>query len=107
MADPTSLDGEAEARAMTVPIELRVWWIPQVPMEPFFVPVGSVREGVLIMGVLGKYDLFQFENKIKPDYCNTGGLEMLENGEWTDWYDDATNEDDPKAWRVSNTRPAP
>lgn len=78
--------------------DLRVFWIPQIPMEPFFVPVKSVREGVLILDTLAKYDMFQFESKIRPDYCNTGGLEMLENGEWTDWYDDETNEDDPKEW---------
>jgi len=78
--------------------DLRVWWIPQVPMSPFFVSVESIRESVLLIDTLGKYDIFQFENNIKPDYCNCGGLEMLENGEWVDWYDDATNEDDPSAW---------
>ena len=56
--------------------QLRVWWIPQVPGRPFHVPVSSVQEGVRIMDVLAKYDRFQFDNNIKPDYCNAGGLEM-------------------------------
>jgi len=77
---------------------LRVWWIPQVPMQPFYVDVDTVRMGVKIMDVLGRYDDFQFRKHIKPDYSNAGGLivwdEELdpdENGEkWTDWYDPQT-----------------
>lgn len=100
----------AEA-AGTLEEELRVWWIPQVPMEEFTVPVSSVEEGVKIMKVLADYDIFQFKQNVKPDYCNAGGLERWTNdsdGEgtpgWEDWYDEETGEDDPseylKATRV-------
>lgn len=76
---------------------LRVWWIPQIPGKPFHVDVESVREGVKIMDVLADYDQFQFENRIKPDYCNMGGLLMVDDdGEWVDWYDEETSIDDPK-----------
>ena len=36
------------------------------------------------------YDLFQYENNIKPDYCNASGLEYFdeEEQEWCEWYDD-------------------
>ena len=68
--------------------ELRVWWIPQIPMEPFYVSVNTVAEGVLILRTLAQYDLFQLEHHIKPDYANTGGLCVLENGEWFDWVDE-------------------
>lgn len=74
---------------------LKVWWVPQVPMKAFEVEVESVEQGVFLMDALAKYDMFQFKNRVKPDYCNAGGLVMLEGGEWVDWYDDATNEDDP------------
>lgn len=76
---------------------LRVWWIPQIPMKAFYVPVSSVEEGVQILDVLAEYDLFQFENRVKPDYANAGGLSMLEDGEWVDWYTE-DGEDDPKAF---------
>jgi len=81
-------------------MKLRVWWIPQVPMKPFRVPVESVREGVKLMNVLADYDLFQFRNNIKPDYCNVGGLEMYDEEEksWMDWYDEESGEDDPAAF---------
>lgn len=66
-------------------LKLRVWWIPQVPMHPFRVKVDSVKEAKKILDVLAEYDKFQFENNIKPDYCNAGGLEVWEDGEWLEW----------------------
>lgn len=87
---------------------LRVWWIPQVPMEPFYVEVDSVAEGVKLMRVLADYDTFQFERKVKPDYCNAGGLQVWSedidgDGEkgWTDWCDEETGDDDPEEWLAS------
>ena len=87
-------------------MKLRVWWIPQVPMKGFFVDVDSVEQGVKIMDVLADYDAFQFENNIKPDYCNAGGLQMFDpndtedspDGTWTDWYDEETYTDDPREY---------
>jgi hypothetical protein len=79
-------------------MDLKVWWIPQVPGKPFFVEVESVAEGAKLMAVLADYDNFQYENNIKPDYCNSGGLMMLENGEWVDWEDSETGCTDPKEW---------
>jgi hypothetical protein len=68
--------------------DLQVWWIPQLRMKSFDVPVNSIIEALLIIDTLGKYDAFQFENRIKPDYCNTGGLNVWENGEWCEWEND-------------------
>jgi len=85
--------------------DLRVWWIPQVTMKAFYVAVDSVKEGVKIESILANYDIFQFENNVKPDYCNAGGLQRFVNnfdGEgnsgWEDWYDEETGEDDPRAY---------
>lgn len=56
--------------------------------DPFYVPVESVEEGKKVMDLLAAYDAFQFQNMIKPDYYNVGGLEMFdeETSEWNDWY---------------------
>lgn len=84
--------------------DLQVWRMPQVPMKAFYVPVASVAEGVKVMSVLADYDAFQFLARIKPDYCNAGGLQVWEadsNGEgpgWVDWYDEESDEDDPEVW---------
>ena len=67
--------------------DLKVWWIPQIPGKPFEVLVANIGEAQRLLKVLADYDIFQFENKIKPDYCNAGGLLVHEDGEWTDWTD--------------------
>lgn len=70
--------------------KLRVWHIPQVPCKAFHVHVDSPEEAVKIMDMLAMYDLFQYENRIKPDYCNAQGLEEFdeEEQEWLEWYSD-------------------
>jgi len=82
--------------------QLRVWWIPQVPGKSFYVPVSTVAEAVRLMDVLAKYDQFQLDNRIKPDYCNAGGVEMWDIDSdgagtpgWVSWYDEETGIDDP------------
>lgn len=78
--------------------DLKIWWIPQVPMTAFEVPVKSPEEAAKIMVVLADYDIFQFENRVKPDYSNAGGLCVFESGEWVDWEDPETFEQDPVEW---------
>jgi len=69
--------------------KLRVWWIPQVGnCDTFYVPVNSVEDGKRLLDTLAAYDAFQLQNNVKPDYCNTGGLQIFDEseGEWNDWY---------------------
>lgn len=54
--------------------ELRALHIPQIPGKSFEVQVASITEGREVLDVLAYYDLFQFENHIKPDYANMGTL---------------------------------
>lgn len=67
--------------------DLRVWWIPQVLMqESFHVCVSSPKEAKKILDVLAQYDSYQYDNNIKPDYCNAGGLQVEDiNGDWYEW----------------------
>lgn len=64
--------------------DLKVWWVPQIPGKAFEVLVGSLEQGGQILDLLANYDLFQFENRIKPDYSNTGGVQRYESGEWVE-----------------------
>lgn len=90
--------------------KLRVWWIPQIPMKSFYWPVGSVEEGVRVMQLLTEYDEFQYENGVKPDYSNVGGLQAVdEDGDWVDWWydDDTVCFDDPEeylAWKQAKEK---
>lgn len=67
--------------------KLKVWWIPQVPGKRFEVEVATLQQADLLLKTLAAYDIFQYENNIKPDYCNAGGLVVFEeeSGEWVDW----------------------
>jgi len=75
---------------------LRVWWIPQIPMQAFYVPVASIQEARLVLQTLSRYDEFQLKNRIKPDYANAGGLEEFDptddmdgpDGSWCEWEDE-------------------
>lgn len=70
-------------------------------MEPYYKLVKSLEEAKLLIDVLAEYDKFQFENNVKPDYSNAGGLQVWDEGleedekgeKWTDWYDDETGMD--------------
>ncbi len=85
---------------MSEHLKFKVWWIPQIPMKSFEVSVSSIEEGRKLCEVLADYDLFQFENKIKPDYCNSGGVVFrhpaIDNGAWLDVPDD---EEELQDWR--------
>jgi hypothetical protein len=89
--------------------DLRVWWIPQVPMSKlFYVPVDTVEEGARVVEMLASYDAYQFENRIKPDYSNAGGLQVYEADDdgapgWSDWY--AADGDDFEEYRQTLTLP--
>lgn len=76
-------------------MEMRVWWIPQVPGKPFNVEISTVDEGVKLCKVLADYDLFQYVNKIKPDYSNMGGIEFFDAKKADCWVSvDPDDEDD-------------
>lgn len=74
-------------------MKLRVWWIPQVPMNPFYQGVSTLKEAKLLLETLANYDIFQYKSQIKPDYSNAGGLEIWneEENDWLEWEDEEGN----------------
>lgn len=81
--------------------DLKVWHIPQVPMKAFQVPVKNIDEAILVLHILANYDIFQFKNKVKPDYCNVQGLIVYDenfdgdgNADWVEWEDEEGNDID-------------
>ena len=70
-------------------------------MKAFHVDIELIEDGIKIMETLARYDLFQYENNIKGDYSNAGGIEMVEDGEWVSWeaqMPDGTWTDDPEEY---------
>lgn len=74
----------------------RVWWIPQIPGKAFEVDVETWAAGKALENILARYDAFQFDQNIKPDYCNAGGTQMrhpvLTGGDWHDVDEDEAEE---------------
>lgn len=88
---------------------LRVWWVPQVPMAAFYVPVESPEQATLLLEMLAAYDAFQLHHRVKADYSNAGGLEVYEGGEWVEWSDDEGDDIDTASaplpfslWEINN-----
>lgn len=93
----------------------KIWWIPQIGMKgKFEKTVSSPEEGKKLCQILADYDIFQFNNKIKPDYCNTGGIiyshphSYLTAGEWEDFPNDQDEITEiiknAKDWRAAHDR---
>lgn len=81
--------------------ELKVWWMPQVPMGTRFeVEVKDEFQANLLLNVLADYDLFQLKHNIKSDFGNMGGVMMWEDGEWVDWMNDKGEEFDEYRLRL-------
>lgn len=72
--------------------KLRVSHYPQIPCKAFIVEVKSLEEAKTISDVLAEYDLFQYNNRIKPDYANATVVQQwdAEENDWLDWYDEET-----------------
>lgn len=49
--------------------------------------VETPEEAIKVLDILADYDCFQFENRVKPDYCNAQGLEEWDEqeGGWCEW----------------------
>jgi hypothetical protein len=79
-----------------IDMKLRIAHYPQVPCAAFYVDVVSFEEAKKIMDTLAYYDLFQYHNKIKPDYANMTVLEEWneEENAWLGWMDIETGIDD-------------
>lgn len=87
---------ESTESAGPKPGDLRIWYVPQVPMKAFTEPVETVAEGNRLLDVIYRLALFELENRVKPDYSNMGGVARWEtDGEGGfDWYDVDEEEDE-------------
>lgn len=68
--------------------KLRIAYIPQVPGQSFYKEVASVKQALLIGKTLVDFSLFEYEQRVKPDYTDFIDLEQFNDGEWDTWYND-------------------
>lgn len=64
--------------AQTKPVEgdIQIWYIPQIPGKPYTVNVLSrdLGEAYRILDAIIGLSIFEFENKVKPDYADAAGI---------------------------------
>ena len=61
-------------------MRLRAWHIPNVPGRPFQVEADTIAEAEKILDLIAKYDLF-LGDLIES---NAQGIEVFEDGEWSE-----------------------
>lgn len=74
--------------------KLRVSHYPQIPCKPFSAEVRNEREAYLLYQTLANQHLFLYDNNFIPDYSNILLVEMYEDGEWVDYW----NEEEGMEW---------
>lgn len=68
--------------------KLRVSHFPQVPCKPFTVEVKDEEQAHLMVEALANQHLFLFDNNFIPDYANILLVEMFEDNEWVDYWNE-------------------
>lgn len=87
------------AEVFTTPVEgdLKVFYAPQVPMKAFEVKAIDLPDAVRVLSIITNFSIFEYENKIKPDYSDYGGVVRYEADgeggfEWCDVDQDELDE---------------
>lgn len=71
----------------------QVWYIPQVPMPAFERVYDDLETAKTVLNAIIDFSIFEFENRVKPDYADAAGIAVWEDGDWCDieeqeWRDD-------------------
>lgn len=63
-----------------------MWYIPQISMPAFEREFDSLLDAANALELLTGFALFEYANKVKPDYSDAGGVLYFDSNE-QDWYD--------------------
>lgn len=62
----------------------KVWYIPQIPMPAFEREYEDFETAKEVLNALIGLSIFEFENRVKPDYADAAGIARFVDGEWED-----------------------
>ena len=69
------------------PTKFRLWYIHQVPGEPFEQEITNPADGQRILDTISNLMMYLYATKHIPDYANMGGIAYLdEDGDWIDYH---------------------
>lgn len=72
--------------------DLKVWYIPQVPMKAYEVNIprrvgttdsAYLEQAAFVLEAIVGLSIFEFENRVKPDYSDAAGIARFDE-EWED-----------------------
>jgi hypothetical protein len=66
--------------------KFKAWYIPQVPMKAFEVYAETADEAQAALDLITDFSIFEFDNHIKPDYSDAGGVEEWDEAD-QEWFD--------------------
>lgn len=70
----------------------KVWYIPQIPMTAFEREYDDFDTAKAVLNAVINFSIFEFENRVKPDYADMAGMERWEDGDWEEVEEDQWNE---------------
>ncbi len=68
--------------------KFRVWYSPQIPMPAFFYDTDSLDTARAVLDALGQFSAYEYNNGVKPDYADAGGIELWDEEYGWEEYDD-------------------
>ena len=60
------------------PTKFKIWYVHQIPGKAYTQEVSSPEDGQMILDAIYQVALYQYENRMIPDYANAGGIVYLE-----------------------------
>lgn len=74
------------------PTKFKIWYMHQIGGPAYEQPVDSAEEGQKILDAIYQVALYLYQNRMAPDYANTGGITYWDEVE-SEWFDY-----DPEDW---------
>ena len=71
--------------------KFKVWYVPQVSMKAFEVECETAEQAQEALDLITNFSNFEFENNVKPDYSDAGGVVEWDETEqeWCDYEPEA------------------
>lgn len=67
---------------------IQIWWIPNVPAKAFRRDVADIEEGKRLLNALVDYTRYLEQRGYMSElWADAGGIEVMVDGEWEEWYD--------------------
>jgi len=71
----------------------KAWYIPQVPMQAFEREFSDLATAKVVLNAIIDFSIFEFKNRVKPDYSDAAGIAVWDGEDWEDLDDSEWSDD--------------